>query len=58
MYAFAPCRSKTSEFGVAGKPTGLPTVSFGVSIGIRRLVHPVAVAQLFAGDEETPVLDT
>jgi len=25
---------------------------------MRRLVHPVAVAQLPAGEEETPVLDT
>ena len=58
MYAFAPWRSKTSEFGVAGNPTALPTVLFGGSIGIRRLMHPVVVAQLFAGEEETPVLDT
>jgi hypothetical protein len=58
MYAFAPCRSKTREFGVAGNPTGPPTVLLGEAIGIRRLVHPVEVAQLSAGVGEIPVLDT
>jgi hypothetical protein len=58
MYAFAPWRSKTRELGVAGNPTAVPTVLFGVPIGTRRLTHPAVVAQLPAGDEETPVLDT
>jgi hypothetical protein len=57
MYAFVPWRSKTREFGVAGNPTGPPTVLFGAAIEIRRLVHPVVVAQLPA-EGTTPVLDT
>jgi hypothetical protein len=58
IYAFAPWRSKTREFGVAGNATALATVLLGETIGIRRLVQPIVVAQLPGGEVETPVLDT
>lgn len=43
---------------MAGSPTPVPRVLFGEAIGNRRLVQPVVVAQLPAGEVETPVLVT
>jgi hypothetical protein len=55
MYAFPVVwRSKTREFGVAGRATAVPTVFEGAVIGTSVLKQPLVVAQ-FA---ETPVLET
>ena len=49
-------RSKTREFGVAGRLTAAPTVFAGAVIGTRVLKQPLVPAQL--PEAETPLLDT
>jgi hypothetical protein len=55
-YALVPWRSKTKEFGVAGRVTDVPTVFAGAVIGTSVLKQPVVVVQ--SPEEDTPVLDT
>jgi hypothetical protein len=55
-YAFAPWRSKTKEFGVAGSVIAVPTVFAGAVIGTSVLKQPLVVAQ--SPEAETPVLET